>query len=217
MVRYPGTYSDARGSAPITIANDGETLRTEIRGVEFVSDDFDALSPVEDMPPEKLSSFTLNRRELCACVFTLEIPVPIVAHRSELQGKLHVTLELGSPSANGGIDHERLQLVLTYAQERVVSSGESGWFEDELLDIQKQLHEDAFIKACINCLYSDYTPYGHGLFGHMMCFRNIKEEYLRVKSKEDFWEVHGQQERMVQETYLCPVFSRRLPGTGYRG
>jgi hypothetical protein len=86
-----------------------------------------------------------------------------------------------------------------------------------LLDIQKHLPEGVFMKACINCLYSDYSPLGHGLFGGMMCFRNLKEEYLLVKSKDDLWSVHGRQERMVQETYLCPDFARRVPGTGYRG
>jgi hypothetical protein len=105
-----------------------------------------------------------------------------------------------------------------YAQERQTSSGDSGgWFEGEWLDIQKALPEAVVIKACINCLYSDYSPYGHGLFGCMMCFRNIKDEYLRVNSKQSFWSVHGRQERMVQETYLCPDFARRIAGTGYRG
>jgi hypothetical protein len=71
--------------------------------------------------------------------------------------------------------------------------------------------------ACINCMYSDYSPYGHGLFGWMMCFRNIREEYRRVRGKADFWSVHDRYDRLVQETYLCPVFERRVPGTGYRG
>jgi len=30
-------------------------------------------------------------------------------------------------------------------------------------------------------MFSDYSPYGHGLFGCMMCFRNLKEEYVKVK------------------------------------
>ncbi len=51
----------------------------------------------------------------------------------------------------------------------------------------------------------------------MMCFRNLKSEYLKVKSKTDFWSVHNHYDRMVQETYLCPEFERRVLGTGYRG
>jgi len=50
-----------------------------------------------------------------------------------------------------------------------------------------------------------------------MCFRNIKSAYLGVKSKDDLLAIHNLFERCVQETYLCPEFSRRIPGTGYRG
>ena len=89
--------------------------------------------------------------------------------------------------------------------------------EPVLNDPQAQLPEAVFIKACINCLYSDYSLYGHGLFGCMMCFRNLKADYLKVTTKKDFWSVHGRQDRFVQETYLCPEFERRIPGTGYRG
>lgn len=214
---YPGTYVDAHGSEQILITNDGDTLRTKLRGVEFIGKDFDGLAPVDATPTERFCSFTLNRDELCACVLSFDIPVPILAYESEVQGTLGATLDLGSPTGNGGISHERLLLVLEYAEERVLSSGNSGWFEDELLDIQRHVPDGVLMKACINCLYSDYSPYGHGLFGCMMCFRNLKDEYLRVKSKDDFWTVHGRQERMVQETYLCPDFVRRVPGTGYRG
>lgn len=50
----------------------------------------------------------------------------------------------------------------------------------------------------------------------MLCFRNIKDEYLRVKSTADFFRVLRRQERWDQEIYLCPEFSRRIPDTGYR-
>jgi len=73
------------------------------------------------------------------------------------------------------------------------------------------------MKACINCLYSDYSPLGHGLFGCMMCFRNLKAEYVKVTTKDELWPIHDRYDRLVQETYLCPDFERRIPGTGYRG
>ena len=216
-VEYPGTYLDTRGREALTVTNDGEVLRTEIRGVEFAGTDFDALSPVEGAASDSFDTFVFNQNCLCACTIDLKIPIPVVVDRSEVQGTLHVELKLGSLSANGGIGHERLQLVLAYAQQQIPSSGRSGWFEDELLKIQRLLPDGVFIKACSNCLYSDYSPYGHGLYGEMRCFRNIKTEYLRVKSKSDFWKVHDRYDRLVQETYLCSEFSRRAAGTGYRG
>jgi hypothetical protein len=42
-------------------------------------------------------------------------------------------------------------------------------------------------------------------------------QYLKVTTKDEFWTVHDRYDRMVQETYLCPEFERRIPGTGYRG
>ena len=42
----------------------------------------------------------------------------------------------------------------------------------------------------------------------MLCFRNIKNEYLQVSNKEEFWAIHGRQERLVQETHLCEEFER---------
>jgi hypothetical protein len=216
VMRFYGTYCDARGQDAIAFLNDGETLRTTIRGVEFAGPDFDSMSPVDRT--SDLVDFTLSRTDLCACCFAFDIPVPVVVHGTDAPGVLHVRLELGAPAHNGGIDRERLDLVLEYGEHRVASSGRSrGFFEDELADIRRQLPEHVFIKACINCLYSDYSPFGHGLYGGMMCFRNIKAEYLQVRSKRDLFSLHGRQDRFVQETYLCSEFSRRIPGTGYRG
>jgi hypothetical protein len=214
--RYPATFSDARGSETTTIENDGETLRLSLRGVEFVGSEFDSLEP-KGVACGRMQSFTLNHGCLCSCRIDCRIPVPVHCRGSLQVGVLIVELVLGNPAPNGVLDHEQLRLVLEYDEQQFVGPGTSGWFEGELLAIQAQLPDGDFIKACINCLYSDYSPYGHGLFGWMMCFRNIKQEYLKVKTKEDFWSIHSRQDRFVQETYLCREFERRIPGTGYRG
>ncbi len=138
-------------------------------------------------------------------------------HGKSVDGSLFVELLLGDFAPNDGWDNPHLRIVLEFDGQQFAGSGTSGWFEDELLSIQAQLSEGVFIKSCINCLYSDYSPAGHGLFGGMMCFRNLKGEYRKVKSKQDFWALYGRQDRYVQETYLCPEFERRIPGTGYRG
>lgn len=216
MAQYPMTYFDAHGFETATINNDGTTLGVSLRGVEFVGHDFDSLEP-KDCAPEQLRGFTLSQGCLCACRIDCRIPVPVQDRGHLRDGALLVELVLGDPASNGGLDNEQLRIVLEYDEQRFASPGTSGWFEDELLGIQTQLPAGVFIKACINCLYSDYSPYGHGLFGGMMCFRNLKAEYLKVTTKQEFWSVHGRQDRFVQETYLCPEFERRIPGTGYRG
>ncbi len=114
-------------------------------------------------------------------------------------------------------DPSGLKISLIYEGGIYSNSKEDLCFENSLLRIQKQLPDGVFIKSCITCLYSDYSPYGNGMFGSMMCFRNIKAEYIKVKSKKDFWSVYKREDRWVQETYLCSEFERRIPGTGYRG
>jgi hypothetical protein len=106
---------------------------------------------------------------------------------------------------------------LKFEDQTLTSGGWSGWFEDELLDLQRQLPPGAYLKACINCAYSDYNPYGHGMFGCLACFRGNKAGYWAVGGKRDLLLVRDTMTEYVQETYLCPEFERRHPGTGYRG
>lgn len=217
MDSYRLTYSDIRGTDETLIANDGEVLRTTIRGVEFVGKDFRSLTVVDETSPDKLARFTLDRNVLCSCRIECTVPITIDDHGNASQGTLLVKLVLGDPEPDGALDSEELQITLKCDHGEFEGSGFSGWFEDELIEIQSKLPNGVFIKACINCLYSDYSPYGHGVFGSMMCFRNLKTDYLRVRAKDDFWAMHDLYEKMVQETYLCPEFERRVPGTGYRG
>lgn len=215
--RYPGTYSDDHGLEVIEITNDGDELRLKVRGVEFYGSDFDGLEPEESTAPALLEQFTLNHRDLCGCELSWEMPIVIIEQEHELLGRLEITLSLGAPAPNGGIDHEELSITLCYGEHRVESVGGSGWFEDALVSIASQLPNSASMKSCFGCLYADYSPYGSGLFGSMMCFEGARAEYLAVRSKSDFLALHDRYTRIVQETFSCPSFTKRIRGTGYRG
>ncbi|SRR5260221_5710023 len=234
MVRYTGSYSDSFGDETIAIDNDGKTLRTTIRNVEFSGSAFDDFSPNKDMSTERPSPFvfapywTLDKEsnshvkvsQGTLCDYTLEIRMPItVVDKSEAAAEIEVRLELGKPRVNGGVDREVLKLALIHAGERFASTGKHGYFENELLEIQQQLPANTYMKICFGCLYSDYSVAGNGLFGDMMCFRNNKTRYLRSRTKHDHIDLETQRlyERFVQETHLCPEFERRIKGTGYRG
>ena len=217
MDRYPTQYTDTYGTEATTITNDGETLRMMLRGLAFSGSDFDDLCLPEGATPEQRRRVPLQHGRLCSCRLACCIPLPVWDHGRQEQGDLTVALTLGDPAPHGGLDRLELHLTLEYNEGRFVSSGKAGMFEDELLHIQTQLPDGVYMKACINCLYSDYSPYGQGMFGTMLCFRNHKAAYLKVASKSDFWSIHDDPDRIVQETYLCPEFERRVPGTGYRG
>ena len=214
---YPTIFTDANGIEETTIVNDGEVLRMVLRGVAFEDTMFDSFEPVEGTDSRLLREFTLNRNELCSCRFKFVISIPVIVNGRDSTGSLLCSLNLGPPGNTGGIETETLKIVLNHEGREYASSGTSGWFENELIDIQKELPSDMFMKACINCQFSDYSPAGHGFFGCMYCYRNIKSEYLKVKTKQDFFQILQKAERSVQETYLCEEFERRVPGTGYRG
>lgn len=218
MQIYQGKYVDKNGEEIIEIRNDGKTLWTEIRGVRFVGIDFDFFEPDENFSQGQLNLFTLtNSNELCECTIYCEISLLVLENNFEREAKLSMKLDLGKVTEKGSIDKEDLLLTLKYQNFEFNSKGTSGWFEDELVDLQKQMPKGHRLKCCFGCAYSDYSVYGHGLFGDMFCFRNIKEKYRKVFDKVEYMKIMDYRTETVQETHLCPEFEDRKSGTGYRG
>ncbi len=216
---FPATYRDQFGEESTTIQNDGETMRMQVRGVAFIGSDFDAFEPIPTTHSLHLSTFTLDHGSLCACEILCAMPLPVVVEDAIIVGTLRVHLTLGQPRLppRSGIDEERLLLQFSFNDQTFTSQGLSGWFEDELLDIQRALPTNAHLKACIACAFSDYSPGGHGLFGGLACFRDHKAEYRMVNSKGALFQLWPKMTEYVQETYLCNEFEQRIPGSGYRG
>ena len=222
LEEYSGVYRDRWGEEKMVVRNDWTDLHMTLRGVEFVGRDIGGMEPKDKVERPELEPFVLNRypreaAELCACAIEYEVPVPAVEPGETTVGRLTVRAELGQPVGGGMLDHEALRLALTVGGETYQGSGTSDWFEDELLEIQAALPEGIYMKACINCAFSDYSVYGHGVFGNMLCFRNQKAAYLGVQDKDEYMDIMDGFIEFVQETYLCPEFERRRPGTGYRG
>lgn len=216
MQRYPAKYSDTRGEEVTTIHNDGETLRMTVRGVDFDGCTFAGLEPSTTTTPHQLQTFSISARgDLCNCQIECEIPIKIQA-QEEIAASLRMKLEMGKPADRGWRDKEILSLSLQYDNHEFHSEGRDDRFEEELLDLQKQLPPGHHLKCCFGCAFSDYSPYGNGQLG-MLCFRNTKEQYLAVTSKGDYWPVFAQAAGQVQEIYLCPEFEVRPPNIGYRG
>lgn len=213
----PATYRDARGTELIEIHNDGSELRTVIRGVSFVGADFDCLEADATRRRDAESLFTLVHGWLAGCELEVTMPVAVVVDGVRASTTLVARLELGQPNPERpGISRETLTLTLTVGERELRSSGKSGWFEDELVELWRKL-EGGHLQACICCAFSDYSPYGHGLFGGLACFRGVKEAYRAVRSKDGLFRIWEQMSGFVQETYVCPEFELRRPGAGYRG
>ncbi|QEL17834.1 DUF6304 family protein [Limnoglobus roseus] len=216
-VIYPARYTDRFGTETTAITNDTETLAMVVRGVRFHGNDFDGFEPLGVTDPAQLATFTLLHGSLCFCTLEADIPIPVVTPTGTVDGLLTFELVLGEPLPTGQMDRERLALRLTFGGQTHASDGTSGWFEDEMLDVQRKLPPGTFLKACINCAFSDYSPCGHGLFGGLACFRDNKTGYRAVTGKDALFVVWDTMNEFVQETHLCSEFERRVPGTGYRG
>lgn len=212
---YPTKYRDRFGEETTTIYNDGKLLRMTLRGIEFKSSMLDDWEPTTDIT--KSVPFCWNRGELCSYTLDCEILVPIVEIDRISSGTLRVHLELGDPRADGGIEREDLQLELILDEQSFKASGKQAWFEDELREIHTLLPEGTYLKSCFNCAFSDYSPAGFGIFGCMACFRNTKQEYQSLTGKAAYFELQDRMTELVQETYLCPEFEKRVPNSGYRG
>lgn len=219
MPRYPTTYRDRHGEVETFIVEERHQLQVMLRGVAFSGDDFDSLTPEHPLSDQERDLFVLTPRDstLCACTMEWSMSLAILTSDTEIAAELRVLLVLGEPRDDGGIADERLTLHLGSPVGEFRSRGLSGWFEDELLEIQAQLPPDHTLKCCIACAYSDYSPYGHGLWGGLACFRGCKEEYANVKSKGALFALWSKMTEVVPETHLCPDFSVRRAGTGYRG
>jgi hypothetical protein len=216
-VRMKARYRDQWGEEATWIVNDGKTLAMVVRGLEFRGSSFDDFEAAEGTDAAKLGSFAFYHGYLCGCTIKTEMPMGVMRGVETCDGVLEVEVELGEMGENGRLEREELRLSLAVDGQIYRSVGRGGWFEEGFLEIQKQLPMGMFLKACIGCAYSDYSPYGHGIFGGMACFRGNKVGYLAVRGKEGLWPVWGTMTEFVQETYVCRESERRIKGTGYRG
>jgi hypothetical protein len=214
-MRVPVVYRDATGVIAGELETDGRDLRMTLDGLTFEGRDLDMLEPAEGVPLP--ARFTLGD-DLCACQLRFALPISVMAGADELAASLGVELELGAPRLlpRGGIDREVLRLELVVGDRRVRSSGTTGWFEDELVELARAC-PDLHFKTCFGCGLSDYSPAGHGLFGGLMCFRDNKAAYRAVTTKCELFAIHDTFTEHVQETHVCPEWEARRPGSGYRG
>lgn len=96
------------------------------------------------------------------------------------------------------------------------SARKSGWFEADLLDIQKRLPDGVYLEACITCAISDRNPTAMAcsaddLLQGQQCGMSHGERQVRS------FRIWSTATEYVQEAGLCPDFERRVPGGGYRG
>lgn len=96
-----------------------------------------------------------------------------------------------------------------------------------LESICKQISGKYYLCNCFGCMYSDYSSYGCGSIGGIVCFEAVAEIYLRVNGKYSqylevgqctIWDAFDAGGRQRYETEVCERFKQCIGGLGgYRG
>ncbi len=82
-------------------------------------------------------------------------------------------------------------------------------FENMLLALQKSLPKNYRIETCFFCRFSSYHPVGNDNFGALDCFKNCKNEYLKINSKHPLFDLYEKEKNnifKVEETHYCADF-----------
>jgi len=231
-VSYVGTYKDAFGITDIIIHNDFKKFSLKIEEVEFEGSEFDALEIInkQSYSAQQIERFTLCQtkiygtddfvEEICNCTFDVNIPQLLISSKTQEEFVVNMNVEyvLGDKRPihlGGGLEFEKIYLSFQIFDELFKSEGD--FFESLFENIQSQFNGRYILKNCFGCLYSDYSIYGQGALGSMMCFVRQKDEYIKVKNKSEYEANLTGDYDIVQEIFLCDKFQARRKGTGYRG
>ncbi|MDE5620291.1 MAG: hypothetical protein K2I80_07200, partial [Ruminococcus sp.] len=165
-------------------------------------------------------SYTLQRYAL-----DVEIPVNVVrkTDKTEITGIINISFQLVEHDTN---KHQGIIMCngkMVYFDDTIVrnfslcvddkcysSENNTLDFEVALSDICRKMKRDYYIKSCFTCQYSEYSPYGQDDFGTMICYRECKENCLKVNSKNDYFRyLDNENFTQRQETFLCSEYDLR--------
>jgi hypothetical protein len=213
---FPGEYEDRTGVEPVvwTIRPSDRygqearwfEIQATVRGVPIWGLDLDGLEPGAGAGGLALNSVG----ELDECVLSGDLPCTLEVDGVRRPGVVRFRLDLGKKTPVSRPDNLDLSVELDGETYTVTDE----WFEDGLQRLEHAMPAGVRLVCCVTCQFSDYSPAGHGVLG-MACHRGVKDQYLAARSKAAYFSVPVTEH--VPETYLCPDYLRRVPGTGYRG
>ncbi|MCF6406440.1 DUF6304 family protein [Chitinophaga filiformis] len=211
----PAVYTDKHGTIQTTIINDSLTLSIELDGYTFSGSTFVFFKPETTLPlPDR---FTLGELgQLNDYSLSCRIPVSAWKAGTQVPGFLLFTVDYHEAATRQ--DPNAPYFDFSFALEGdIIEIGKLSQFEGVFERLEEKLPDNIVIKTCYTCQYSDYSVYGSDIFATMLCFRNVKDQYLKVRNKSEYMDIMDDFDRFVQETYLCEDFTPRTKGTGYRG
>jgi hypothetical protein len=217
---FSGVFWDSEGRDEITWeivpstrrsppGQTGYELHAQIRGVGFWGYEPDSLEPTG---ADAAAARGFGSSDLTDCIVSGDPTCVFEIDGAWVVGSVTFRLDLTPLARPAAFDPKYLRLRTAVTGEPVEVLDD--WFEGAVAKLEAALPENVRIRSCYTCLFSDYSPGGHGALG-MRCHRDAKDQYLAVESKGDCWRVPVTED--VPETHLCDDYARRVEGTGYRG
>jgi hypothetical protein len=177
MRTYLATYQDKRGTEKIKIKSDGSEMFFTLRDIDFDGPDFDQLTAEEiDNAKFDYEMFQDGSGDITNFKLILIIPIQLFNTKTNktFVENLTTQIEVGETTTIKRLDHALNCLTLTTSFGEFKVEKKLEWMEDALILLQNQLPENIYLKTCLSCKYSNYSPFGNGMFGNIYCFKKIK-------------------------------------------
>lgn len=200
---YQTTYKDKRGVEASEIHSNGSEMKISLRGIDFQGDCFETLEGIIDKTKfDYIEYKNHDKGDLSNCTFEVTIPIQLVDNEQTIQGIIYAQINIGIIEPCG------IYLKLETKSHVTSNTKHFGYFENALIDLQRQLPLNIKIKSCLSCKYAHYHPVGNGMFGGLHCFKHIKSVAQTIQSKHrlmNIWEKANKEKAIfnVQETYDC--------------
>ncbi|MFD2556355.1 DUF6304 family protein [Sphingobacterium tabacisoli] len=220
MIKYTGSFSNKTGTYSVEVYNDFDDFYMQIGRFKFSGFDLDSfeLDNPEEFSDQELIDFDIINRKIDAQHtyielrnYSLSLQIPqtliVMSTKEEINIVFNLRLELFEK-------HEKALLSFNIKGEYF--EAKNGFMEMIMDDLQRQFAGRYRFKNCYGCLYGDYSIYGQGLMGPILCFKNQKEKYLDVQNKNEYMELK-KHESAQQEIYCCADYEPRNRVVGYRG
>ena len=204
MRKYQTTYKDKFGIEKSEILSDGSELNINLSNLDFSGRCFELLEGKIDKMKFEYEVFEENEAlgDLTNCQFIVNFPVKLFKHKKVITELIQADIVIGENNNYG------VKLTLKSKEFDILNSNRYDFFEDALINIQKQLPNDVVLRICLSCKYSHYHPLGNTMFGGLFCFKAIKEKIDEIKTKDSLLNLYEMNHNdfkgiPVQETFDC--------------
>lgn len=208
MRKYQYEFCDRFGCEKGIIHANGSDLFLSLRGIEFEGIDFECLELQTALYKDKI--FTIDESN-CLTNFSIKVYFPVkIKHNNTISEEIIViTIEVGIlMKISSSCNTVELQTAFGYFH----SKNKVECFENSILEIQNQFPNNTQFITCLSCRCSHYHPVGNGMFGHLYCFKNIKEKLSSINDKSTLMDlltaeaVDSGTIYNVHELFDCPEF-----------